>query len=41
VFFRYQLAEHLHLTVAQVMDMSASEYLGWQAYFKHKGKDKK
>jgi len=34
--FRFQLAEHLHLTVGQVMRMPVSEYIGWQAYLKLK-----
>ncbi|MDH5528325.1 MAG: hypothetical protein OEY97_13625 [Nitrospirota bacterium] len=38
LLFRYQLAEHLHMPVSRVMGMSVSEYLGWQAYFKQKGK---
>lgn len=30
--FPYILAEHLHMTVGEVMDMAHDEYMGWAAY---------
>jgi len=37
----YQLAEHLHKTVDEIMEMSASEFVGWGEYLKLKDKRSK
>jgi hypothetical protein len=34
VWFAYTLAEHLHMTVQQVMGMTEVEMLGWSEYFR-------
>ncbi len=32
----FQLAEALHKTVEEIMEMSASEFMGWVEYYKIK-----
>jgi len=34
--FAFQLAEHLHKTVAEIMQMNLREFYGWGIYIKHK-----
>jgi len=34
--FKYFLAELLHKTVAEIMEMDIREYMGWSAYFRLK-----
>ncbi len=36
MWFAFQLAEHLHKTVGEVLAMPAAEFSGWAAYFKIK-----
>ena len=36
----YQLAEHLHKTVAEIREMDHREWIVWFAYFKLKDEDK-
>ena len=37
----FALAEHLHITVSQVMEMSLTEFKGWLAYLSKKAKQEK
>lgn len=37
----FALAEHLHMSVAQIMEMSTLEYKGWIAYLNRKAKKEK
>lgn len=37
----FALAEHLHITVSDVLKMSHLEFKGWLAYLNLKNKDKK
>jgi hypothetical protein len=37
----FQLAEALHKTVGEIMEMSASEFMGWVEYYKIKEKRSK
>jgi hypothetical protein len=34
--FTYQLAEMLHRTVDEILEMSTDEFRGWIAYLNHK-----
>jgi hypothetical protein len=36
--FCFQLAEHLHKTVAEILELPEGEVLGWQAFFKIRNK---
>tara|TARA_R100001163_G_scaffold33183_1_gene25720 strand:+ start:576 stop:710 length:135 start_codon:yes stop_codon:yes gene_type:complete len=40
LFARFQLAEHLHKTVAEINEIDHREWLGWLAYFKIRDEDK-
>lgn len=41
VFSAFQLAENLHMTVAQVMQMSEVERLGWSEFYREREERRK
>jgi len=41
LFFLFQLAEHLHKSIGEIMLLPLAEIQGWAAYFKIKLKENK